>query len=551
MPGLFSFALVAGNVWAQTSPRGPEDFARLPLAFEKQDDGAGERFVARGQGYAIGLENGKATIGVAPKNEAGHSVSLEFAGGKPGKAVPGPELPGKINYIRGNDPRKWRIGLSTFEKVTYPDTYPGIDVVYYGNQQQLEFDLLVKPGADPDAVRLKVGGAETLSIDDSGALILGSGLRVALPRIYQEANGEKKSIPGRYAIVGRDQVAFRVDPWDRTLPLTIDPTVVYSTMFGGGLGGHNYGYAIGVDSSGNILVAGYTDAADFPTVAAYQGGQPGLADAFVTKINAAGTALLYSTYLGGSGYDYASGLAIDSTNAVWITGVTQSADFPVLHAAQGTFGGASDAFVARLDASGVLQFSTFLGGSAGDFGAGIAVDGNNNGYVGGSTYGTIPTTAGALQAGTVFVAKYSPTGTLVYSALPLYGTIQAIAVDSAGEAFVTGITTGGPFTGIPPGGAQGVNNGGGDAFVAKLSADATKLIYFTFLGGTGLDQGTGIAVDSQGYAYIAGQTDSTGLATPGTAQQTLAGGIDGFVAKLNPAGSQFSYVTYLGGIRQD
>jgi hypothetical protein len=550
--GLFSFGLLPGYVWAQTPTPTPEDFARLPLAFEKQSTGLGERFVARGPGYVVGLDHGKASFGVLSKDGSSHTVSLEFTRSRPSQAVPGSELPGKVNYIRGNDPRNWRIGLPTYARVTYSDTYPGIDVVYYGNQQQLEFDLVVKPGANPEAIRLKVGGAGTLSIDESGALNLGEGgLIVPLPRIYQEMNGAKKIVPGRYAIVGRDEVAFRVDPWDRTLPLVIDPTIVYSAMFGGGLGNHTNAYAIRLDSSGNILLAGYTDATDFPTLNGYQNGQGGNGDAFVSKINSTGTALVYSTYLGGSGNDYATGLAVDSTNAVWVTGDTGSSDFPVLHPAQPAFGGVTDAFVARLDASGVLQFSTFLGGTAGDFGTAIAVDSNNNGYVAGFSYGTFPTTTSALQLGGSFVAKYGPTGVLLFSALPTPGTIQGIAVDSAFNAYVTGSTTSGPFTGMPAGGAQATNSGGGDAFVAKINPSATSLLYFTFLGGTGLDQGMGIAVDGMGDAYIAGQTNSTGIGTPGAAQQALAGGIDGFVAKLNPAGSHFSYVTYLGGIRQD
>jgi Beta-propeller repeat len=552
LPGLFSFGFLTAAAWAQSPAPSIENYARLPLAFEKQTAASAERFVARGEGYVIGLEKAKALIGVEGKDKSSHTVSLEFTGSQPRRhAIAGSELPGKVNYIRGNDPTKWQIGLATYARITYPDIYPGIDIVYYGNQRQLEFDLVVKPGADPGAIRLKVEGAGRLTLDDSGALALGDGLSVALPQIFQEVNGTKKSVPGHYAVVSRDEVAFRIDPWDRTLPLTIDPTVVYSAMFGGGLNGYNNSNAIGVDSLGNILLAGVTDSVDFPTLDPYQIGFGGNEDAYVTKINPTGTALVYSTYLGGSSYDYAQGLAVDSTNAVWITGVTNSSDFPVLHAAQSALGGASDAFVARLDANGVLQFSTFLGGSAGDFGNGIAVDGKNNGYVAGLTYGTLPTTPGALQSGTAFVAKYGPTGTLIFSALPVYGTIQAIAVDSAGEAFITGSTNDGPFTGMPPGGAQATNNGGTDAFVSKLSANGASLIYFTFFGGTGLDQGTGIAVDGMGNAYIAGQTNSTGLATAGAAQAALAGGIDGFIAKLNPAGSQFTYVTYLGGIRQD
>jgi hypothetical protein len=543
--GLFCFSLATSNVLAQKIVSTPvmENHARLPLAFEKQPGGSGERFVARGQGYVIGLDAGKATIRVTS------SLSLEFAGASPSHAVVGDELPGKVNYIRGNDPRKWQIGLSTYARVAYPDTYPGIDVVYYGNQQQLEFDLVVKPGADPAAIRLKIGGAAKLSIDGSGALDAGD-VTIALPRIYQEVNGVKNSVAGHYAIAGRDEVAFKVDPWDRTRPLVIDPTLAYSALFGGSQA-YNYGRAIGIDSLGNILIAGYTGAVDFPTVDAAQNGLDGNQDAFVSKIDPTGTALIFSTYLGGSSYDNAYGLAVDSTNSVWVTGMTGSSDFPVLNAAQSAFGGGTDAFVAKLSATGALQFSTFLGGAAGESANAIAVDGNNNGYITGYTYGAFPTTAGALSAGGTFAAKYGSGGALVYSALLPVSTGLGIAVDSAGDAYVTGTTDSGPFTGMPPGGAQTTNNGNGDAFVAKLDPFGASLIYFTFLGGTGFDQGTAIAVDAMGDAYVAGQTNSTGLATSQSAQQALAGGYDRFAAELNPSGSKFTYITYLGGIRQD
>lgn len=407
-----------------------KNYTRLPLAFEKQ----GERFVARGQGYVVGIENGKASIGVVAKDQSSHSVSLEFAGSVSGHAVPGSELPGKVNYIRGNDPRKWRIGMPTYARVAYPDTYPGIDVVYYGNQQQLEFDLVVKPGADPGAIRLKVRGAKNLSIDGDGALHLGDaagGLKVALPEIYQEVNGAKKRVPGYYSLVAKDEVAFKIDPWDRTRPLVIDPTIVYSTLFGGGLN-NSAGHGIGLDSLGNILIAGYTSAADFPTLDAHQNNLTGSQSVFVTKINAGGTALIYSTYLGGSGADDAEALAVDSTGAAWITGIAGSMDFPLLNAAQTTYGGA---FVASLNAAGALKFSTFLGGGASS-GYGIAVDRLDNGYVTGSTSGTFPTTAGAIQqglgGGATFVTKYASGGAVAWSTLLGGGQTSgsAIAVDS-------------------------------------------------------------------------------------------------------------------------
>ncbi len=573
--GILCAGLLASSVCAQTvtppssaqaATPAIQNYARLPLGFEKQEGASGEKFVARGQGYVIGLERGRATIGVVDKEKTSHAVSLEFAGSKAGQAIPGPEVPGKINYIRGNDPRKWQIGLSSYERVTYPDTYPGIDVVYYGNQQQLEFDLVVKPGADPEAIRLKVAGTDKLSIDGSGALVLGeaaASLRVALPQIYQEVNGAKKNVRGHYAIAGRNEVAFRVDPWDHTRPLVIDPTITYSALFGGGQS-TTLGYAIALDSSGDIFIAGYTYDPDFPTVNAFQNSLKGYsttsggADAFVTKINPAGTALIYSTYLGGSNLDYAQGLAVDSTGAAWVTGQTQSSDFPVLNAAQPTLGGSADAFVARFNSAGVLQFSTYLGGSSYDYGYGIAVDSSNNGYVTGYTASSnFPTTAGVVNTTNAsqdaFATKYSPAGTVLYSTL-LGGANCCtqgfgIAADSAGDAYVTGSSGASTFTGAPGGGAQTTNAGGNDAFVAKLNPTGTALLYFTFLGGANYDDGTAIAVDASGDAYIGGYTYSTGLATAGAAQTTFTGVYDAFAAELNPAGSAFTYVTYLAGDR--
>jgi Bacterial Ig-like domain (group 3)/FG-GAP-like repeat/Beta-propeller repeat/FG-GAP repeat len=552
---LFVGGIVPANVWAQSngaaSPLSAEQYGQLPLAFEKQ----GERFVARGQGYALALNGGKVSIGVVAKDQTTHAVSLEFISARPGRAIPGPELPGKINYIRGNDPKKWQIGLATYENVTYPNAYPGIDVVYYGNQQQLEFDLLVNPGAEPEAIRLKVGGAERLSIDGSGALDLGDGLRIALPQIHQDVNGTKKRVPGHYAIVGRDEVAFRIDPWDRTRPLVIDPTIVLSEMFGGGLNSIG-GQGIGLDSSKNIVIGGYTFAADFPLLDAAQNAFKGSSDdVFVTKINPAGTALIYSTYLGGSSSQFLGGLAVDSTGAAWVTGQTQSTDFPVLNAAQSTLTGTTDAFVARLNSAGVLEFSTYLGGNGSVYGYGIAVDSLNNGYVTGTAIGTFATTTGVIQtaSGGTFVTKYGPAGTVIYSTLlggsGTYG--YAIAVDSAFNAYVTGYSNDSTFAGMPAGGAQTTNKGNGDAFVAKINPTATAWGYFTFLGGTGFDQGKAIAVDASFNAYVGGQTGSAGLATAGAAYTAFTGGTDGFVAKLNSTGSAFTYLTYLGGTREN
>src|SRR6185312_3924108 len=431
-----------------------------------------------------------------------------------------------------------------------------------------EFDLVVKPGANPRAIRMKVGGGRKLSVDSAGDLVIGESdgdLRIALPNIYQEVDGVRKKIAGRYAIRGRDEVAFKVDSWDRSKALVIDPTIVYSSLLGGGLGSQ-VGYGIKLDSAGNIIIAGATLAADFPLVSAAQGTKTGTSyTGFVAKINPAGTALIYSTYLGGSTYGIIRNLAVDSSGSAWVTGYTESSNFPVLNAAQSIFGaGLYDAFVAKLDAAGVLQFSTYLGGSGQDYGYGVAVDPSGNGYVTGYSTGSFPTTAGVLQTTVqgpenVFVAKYGPTGTLLYSSLlggsgPDYGF--GIAADAAGDAYVTGYAWSPSIPGAPAGGAQATNNGGGDAFVAKLNPTGTALVYFTYLGGTSLDEGNAIALDGSLNAYIVGYSSSAGLATAGADQTapSVTGSFaayDAFAAKLNAAGTAFDYVTYLGGTRQD
>jgi uncharacterized protein (TIGR03437 family) len=537
---------------AMASPPSATDSRNLPLAFVKQ----GARYLARGQGYFIGLDGGAATIHTV-SGERGRSgeaaVSVSFAGGRRTAAIEGRRLSGVVNYISGDSPKKWQIGLPTVDRVTYPEVYRGIDVVYYGNQQQLEFDLVLKPGADPRAIRMKVQGGGKLAIDGHGALTIGGvdGLRIGLPGIYQDLNGVRKAIAGHFAIRGNDEVAFQVENWDRRLALIIDPTIVYSTLLGGGLGSSS-GQAIAVDSSHNVLIAGNTTAADFPTVNAASDYGP--YNGFVSKLNTDGTGFIYSTFFGGGGTENFRGMAVDSAGSAWVTGFTNAFDFPLVNAAQSN---PASAFVAKLDQSGVPQFSTYLGNMSCSI-QGIAVDPGGNAYVTGSTYNGFPTTAGALQSSTngshSFVAKYSPSGAMVFSTM-LGGSGQdyayGIAADSNGDAYVTGITSSSSFVGAPAGGAQSSNAGNGDAFVTKLKSDGSALLYFTFLGGSSSDAGTAVGVDASLNAYIAGTTSSTGLATTGAAQTTPGGATDGFIAKLNPAGNAFSYITYLGGARQD
>ncbi len=530
-----------------------QKYAKLPLSFERRGD---REFVARAQAYAIDIQGARATI-VLPAPGASQTVGMEFINGRQVAATPARELPGKVNYILGKDARQWRLGLPTYERVTYRDLYPGIDVAYYGNQQQLEFDLILKPGADARRIRMRFTGAGKLAIDLSGSLILGD-LRLKVPTVIQG----RKTVPARYRVLANGEVAFEVGTYDRGQPLTIDPTLVYSTRFGGGNGGNGgQGHAIALDTAGNAYIAGSTYSSDFPvTNAAFQGYNAN-GDAFISKLNSTGTALIYSTYIGGSIYEEFRGIAVDSTGAAWATGYTTSTDFPLLTPYQSSLGGPYDAVVVKLSPSGALAYSTFLGGPGQDLGYALAVDPFGNAYVTGYASSGFPTTPGVYQTvnqGFVdaFVTKFSSSGTLLWSTLvggANYDYASGIAADSFGNTYITGTAYSLSFPGAPPGGAQPANRGSGDAFVAKLNFNGSALLYFTFLGGSGNESSQAIAVNPiSGVAVVAGQTNSVDLTvSSGAVQPTNAGGSDGFVAKLNAAGSAFLYTTYLGGNRNE
>jgi hypothetical protein len=520
-------------------------------------------------------------------------LRLSLVGADPNADVVGlDELPGKSNYFIGNDPKKWRTNVPTYARVKYKDVYPGVDLVYYGNQGQLEYDFVVKPGGDPMAVRLAVaamspslagGRTPRLEVDATGDLVIATGdgkIRFLRPVVYQPStvgpntgNPDRKYLDGRYVLKGEREVGFELASYDRRKPLVIDPVLSYSSYLGGS--GQDDAHAIAVDSAGNAYVTGGTVSVDFPTTAgAFQTAFGGAethctsspdqcGDAFVAKVNSAGTALIYSTYLGGSDADFGNGIAVDASGNAYITGQTNSSNFPTTPGAfQTTFGGGTcgsfpcpDAFVTKLNATGsALLYSTYIGGSGYDYGSAIAVDSGGDAYVTGGDGPGFPTTSGAFQTTFVccsFITKINSGGSaLVYSTY-LGGSNggawgAAIAVDSSGNAYVTGDTnstdfpTAGPF--------QAAFGGNMDAYVTKLNASGSALVYSTYLGGSGYDAGLGIGVDSAGNAYVAGQTTSTNFPTLNGFQDTYPGGsFDSFVAKLNPAGSALVYSTYLGG----
>jgi hypothetical protein len=560
------------------------DYAKLALRFEAnqgQIDGR-VKFLARGSGYALFLTRDEAVFALqrasrrstGAKNTAHPqsalskpipSESTEYVRMKLVEANSASrvsavdELPGKTNYFIGNDPSKWRRNVPTYARVKYESVYPGVDLIYYGNQQQLEYDFVVAPAADPKAIRLSFPGAE-LSVDDQGNLVLQAKhrqIRFRRPRVYQEIDGKRRTITAYYSLRGRDTVGFALASYDSRKPLVIDPRLVYSTYLGGN--GNDVGSGIAVDSAGNVYMTGQTTSTNFPTANALQGSfAGGTSDVFIAKINSSGSALLYSTYLGGSADDIGSGIAVDSTGNAFITGYTGSKDFPTANALQPKIGGAvANAFITKISASGsTLLYSTYLGGTAA-YGYAIAADSAGNGYVTGATTSNDFPTVNALQStyggggSDAFIAKINSSGSaLVYSTyLGGSGAEEGdgIAADSAGNAYVVGITTSINF---PTANALQPSFGGGfnDAFVAKINASGSALVYSTYLGGNGNDLGYAIALDSARNVYVTGETISTNFPTVNPIQPTFAGGgSDIFVSKINAGGSALVYSTYLGG----
>ncbi|MDR3699623.1 MAG: SBBP repeat-containing protein [Candidatus Sulfopaludibacter sp.] len=516
--------------------------------------GSQSRYVAHGDGYAIALDGTRASIRLPRSAGEGRALAFEFAGARKSVAVPGPELPGKVNYIYGNDPRQWKVGLPTFGKVTYNGIYPGVDAVFYGNQKQLEFDLLLRPGADPQQIRLKFSGNRHLSVDADGALVVqsaGNTLRLALPAIYQEADGRKQPVKGRYTLRADGEAGFAVEDYDRKRQLVIDPTIVYSALLGGGTG-DSFGQAIAVDALGNSYVAGYTYAQDFP-LAGTASLLQGTANGFVAKVDPNGN-LVYSTYIGGAGTDQFLGIAVDASGSAWVTGVSSSTNFPLVSPFQSLPGGVSDGVVLKLNAQGHPIFSSYFGFST--RGNGIALDTGGNAYVAGNA-GAIPVTAGAFQTSSTgsygFLAKFSAQGALNYATYlggPGGSYASAVAVDLFGNAYVAGYTFATSFPGAPGGGAQPFNRGSEDAFVAKVNPAGSALSYFTFLGGSGNDFANSISLDSNFNAYVAGGTTSGDFyVTDGALQTSYSLTPSPFLAKLNAGGSQLLYSTYLGSAR--
>ena len=482
---------------SETKTRVRDAYGSLPMRFEMnqgQHD-ARVKFAARGAGYGLMLTGDAAVLTLRGVGKTGLAASSATPLEGDREATPtrtkatvirtsllnanrapvvrgDQELPGRSNYFIGNDPRQWRTDVPNYARVVYRQVYRGIDLAYYGDSRRLEYDFNLAAGADARSIRMRIAGAKGLRVDSSGDLIIetpAGELREQTPIAYQEVNGIRREVDARYVVWSKDQVGFALGRYDRNEPLVIDPVLVYSTYLGGNA--DESATAVAVDGDGNAYVAGYTDSVDFPVVNPAQVANQGSFDAFVSKLNATGTALAYSTYLGGSNDEFANGVAVDSAGNAYVTGSTSSNNFPTASPIQAAQNGIfSDAFVTKLNASGSgLLYSTYLGGSRSDEGRAIAVDATGNACV---------------------------TGLTRSSDFPLVNAIQNLAGGFAS-----------------------------DAFVARLNGAGTSLIYSTYLGGQGDDVGAAIASDAAGNAYVAGWTTSTNFPTVNALQPAFQGQI--------------------------
>jgi hypothetical protein len=608
--------LLASGAAAQVTSNTPAvpakaSYSKIPLSFEANQGQADSqvKFLSRGDGYSLSLTSNAAVLKLrtpAGAETAPAVLRMELLGAAPGAQVSGTnKLPGIVNYFIGNDPKRWHRDIETYAKVKYQSVYPGVDAVFYGNQRQFEYDFVVAPGADPSAIALRLSGvAPALDADGNVVLKTGGGeLLLCKPVVYQDVENHKTIVDAGYVVSG-NQVRFKLGRYDRNQPLIIDPKFDYMSYLGGsgtdfvGAGTSPYGgispipsllsNALAVDSSGNTYVTGQTYSADFPTHAGYEDTWAGYSGrnqaAYVSKINAAGTAFVYSTYLAGSDpntdSDNGSAIAVDASGDAYVVGWTESPDFPVTKGAYQTTVGNLSAFVTKLNPSGNgLVYSTVLGGAYPSYSAayGVAVDSKGQAYVVGNVSGNdaFPFTSNALlkmangNASSGFVTVFNAAGSsLLYSsligdaqALQFNTTVQGVAVDPSGNFYVTGSTES-PNMPVTAGAFQTTfatpNTNTVAGFAAKfgpVGGSGKLLTYLTYLHAATIgdnDWGAAIVADNSGNAYVAGYTQSPTFPTTAGAYQTacLGGGSGAcsaaFVTKLNPTGTKLVWSTLLG-----
>jgi len=587
---------------------------RLPLAFEPNQGQTGKRaaYISHGAGYGLFLTPNEAILALGAPSKASDpanaAVHMQFEGAaRDLKIAASKPLPGKTNYFRGNDPSRWVRNVPTFARVNYGGVYPGVDLVFYGKQGKLEYDFTVRAGADPAQIRLGLSGVDNVSLEPDGSLSLNAASREVRwnkPTIYQEVDGHRRPVTGAFQLLAQNRVGFMVGPYDHSRDLVIDPVLAYATFFGGA--GDEINPQVAVDPNANIYLSGTTSSAImFPTEVCGNPAQPlclsGATDVFVSKLDSVGTSVIYTTYLNGlsipaptaltpygnaTGADSSAGLAIDNQGDAYIVGTTTSADFPVTpNAFQATpVTAQAHVFLTKLDPTGAnLLYSSYLSGSNTDSAMAVAVNNTGGAYILGSTQsvtdGDFPTGTSFQQhangaTNLYFVAQFDTSQTVgsqtlkffsylgggtssTDPAIPANGVVCAqlpcggIVLDTTGNAYVAVGTT---FTNLPVANAfQSSLHGTGtsDAYLAKIAANGSAILYSTYLGGSGNDAANAVAIDSSGNAYLTGSTTSTDFPL-GTAHSfnTLSGAQDAFIAKLNnPATGPLTltFTSYLGG----
>ena len=618
---VFSLAAVVSSAQQYSAPMAPQSAMTLPQAYSNYaarpltleanqgQTGSPVKFLSRGKGYSAFLTAGgmvlslrpakaaaRPTASLAANNKSQKSVNttLQFklVGAAQNPAVVGEDpQPGKVNYFIGRDPAKWHTNVPTYARVRYKNVYPGIDLVYYGSHQQLEYDFAISPGADPGRIQFEVTGASQTELDVEGNLVLqtSSGeLHFQSPVVYQEFNGARVPVSGAYVMKDSTHIAFQVAQYDLSKPLVIDPVLVYSTYLGGS--GDDQPSGIAVDSAGSVYLAGYTDSTDFP-LATLKSLPAGSTHVFVAKFDPTGSNLVYADYIGGDSQDYGYALVLDSANDVYVTGSTASSNFPVVnYPYQGTYPGSFNGFLSKVSADGSsLLYSTYLGGNGSDQPASIAIDSVGSVLVAGNTSSTnfpvanaYQATASANQGGVFgnygFLTKFSPDGSyLVYSTYfagnsnvpyacggtpsdPLciwptpYSAIKGIALDGSGNAYAAGTTNTYNFPTTPAAylttDSTQLNDTVG--FVSKFSSSGTLdySTYFYESSGT-LTNVNAIAVDGSGSAYVTGTAFSDGtfpITSISICDPVVSGSACSyaFVTKFDSTASTLLYSTFLG-----
>jgi uncharacterized repeat protein (TIGR01451 family) len=510
-----------------SSPLKPPDaFGRLPLSFELNQGQTDSqvRFLARGQGYSLFLTTNGAVFSF---DEPSTALRMYLQGVATSPRISGvDELPGKVNYLLGRESDKWRTNIPTYARVSYEQIYPGVDLIYYGNQRQLEYDFVIAPGVSFKQIRLAFDGTSKPRLNRHGDLVIKSGthkITLLRPQAYQEIGKQRREVSVRYLLNTRGQVTFQIGNYDKRQQLIIDPVLVYSSFLGGS--DQDRGNGIAVDSSGNAYIAGQTSSADFPTGSPLQMVSAGPSDAFVSKLNASGSALVYSTYLGGSSSDLAMSIAVDNAGNAYITGLTTSNNFPVANALHPTSTGSTDGFIAELNASGsALVYSTYLGGRGSDGGNSIAVDSLGNAYVTGFTSSRDFPTTNPLQTSrsgnTIFKSINSAGSWTASDSGLIAATVNDLKFHPSNSSFIYAATETGVYKTLDGGVSWTALSGQTALPVNRVALDPTdaNVIYAATNGGVykSTDGGNNFSAMNNGLGAISVRTIIVDPVTPTT-----------------------------------